>query len=79
MTILNSTTGHDAKKERSIGRLIYLIIGVAVSVAIIIFWLIGTGKNLNPYKSGEPAKNAPDKTPGKGTNPGTVPPSEFSP
>ncbi|HEY8270025.1 MAG TPA: hypothetical protein VIG33_04000 [Pseudobdellovibrionaceae bacterium] len=75
MSILRSDTGNNPEKERSVGGLIYLIITAAVFIAIIIFWVMGANKNLNPKKSGDTTKSAPDKTPQTGASPSTLSPA----
>ena len=59
MSIVTSTTGHSAKGERHIARILYAAIVVAVLAGLAFFFLVGQKDNLSPMKTDDPSKSAP--------------------
>lgn len=64
MSIIDTTTGHSPKAERNVARILYVCIGVAIVAVLALVFVVGTGSNsLNPFKSDNPAQEAPVQSP----------------
>jgi len=74
MRPISSTTGHNPEKEKKVARALYITIAVAVLAGLVMFFVMGKSRpEMNPYKSDEINKSAPDSIPGSTEKPGTVP------
>ncbi|KYG66419.1 hypothetical protein AZI86_05050 [Bdellovibrio bacteriovorus] len=64
MSIIDTTTGHSPKAEKKVARILYVCIGVAVVAVLALVLIVGGGSNsLNPYKTDNPAQEAPVESP----------------
>ena len=64
MSIIDTTTGHSPKAERNVARILYVSIGVAILAVLTLALVIGGGsESLNPFKSDNPAQEAPVQSP----------------
>lgn len=60
MSIIDTTTGHSPKAERSVARILYVCIAIAVVAGLALFFVVGQGSNsLSPFKSDSPTQEAP--------------------
>lgn len=64
MSIIDTTTGHSPRAEKKVARILYISIGVAVAAVLALAIVLGGGSNsLNPFRSDNPAQEAPVQSP----------------
>ena len=54
---VSATTGHSRTEERKVAKSLYLAIGAAVLVGIILFFALGQKKELNPSQNTAPTSS----------------------
>jgi hypothetical protein len=62
---VTATVGHSPTEERKVAKMLYIAIGAAVLLGIILFALLGHKKELNPSQTTTPATSGPTADPAK--------------